>query len=127
MVQIETTGEWGSWHDDDLSLDVMQKVLEGNLEVIGYDDYDDGFVAYGDDKGKILGLEVNEKVHEKLWVLFKRKYPPSDDIDSKIVGRVLLSRVDENGVECGLLPSDLVEIAKCFGPCSFKKYMVQHF
>ena len=84
-------------------------------------------MAYDDDKGRSLGLEVNKKVHEMLWVLFKWKYPPSDDIDRKIVGRVLLSRIDENGVECGLLPSDLVEIAKCFGPCSFKKYMVQHF
>jgi hypothetical protein len=127
MVQIETTGKWGAWHDDDLSLEAMQKVLKGKLEVIGYDDYDDRFVAYGDENGRNLGLDVNEKVHEMLWVLFKWKSPPSDDIDFKIVGSVLLCRNDENGVECGLLPSDLVEIAKYFGPCSFKKYiMVQH-
>ena len=124
MVHIETTGEWGSWHDDNLSLGAMQKVLKGNLEMIGNHDYDDGFVAYGDEEGRINGLEVNEKVHEMLWVLFKWKSPPS----TKIVGRVLLCRNDENGDECGLLPSDLVEIAKCFGPCSFKKYiLVPHF
>ncbi len=114
MVRIETNGQWRPSYHEDWRNGKLQKLLGGKLEVIVEQDLP-GLVAYCNDNGRIDKLAENKVVYEKLWVLFKM--PSKPPVEASIVGPVVISRTGENGDECGLLPSDLVDISKLFGPC----------
>jgi hypothetical protein len=111
MVRIEPNGQWLPAYHKDWRNGELQELLGGYFQVLVEQPLP-GLVAYCNEEGKLEKLEVNRAVNEKLWVLFNSpsKLP-------SIVGPVVISRTGENGHECGLLPSDLLEITKCFGPC----------
>jgi hypothetical protein len=119
MVRIETNGQWRPSYHADWRNGKLQELLGGNLEVIVEQDLP-GLVAYCNDNGRNYNgrndkLPENKVVNEKLWVLFNMQSKPP--VEASIVGPVVISRTGENGDECGLLPSDLVDISKLFGPC----------
>ena len=111
MVRIEPNGQWLPAYHKDWCNGELQELLGGYVQVLVAQPLP-GLVVYCNEDGKLKKLEVNRAVNEKLWVLFNSpsKLP-------SIVGPVVISRTGENGHECGLLPSDLLEITKCFGPC----------
>jgi hypothetical protein len=113
LVRVETNGDWRTTHNEDLTTGVLQ-----GMQVVCGGEHDDGLVAYCDEDGIIKGLLPNNKVRNCMHLFFKSLEK------HHIVGAVLIGRRDENGDECGLLGSDLVEIDKYFGNCSCKK--VQH-
>jgi hypothetical protein len=115
MVRIETNGQWRPAYHEDWRNGELQKLLGGQLGVVVGQDLP-GLVAYCNDNGRNEKLATNKAVNEKLWVLFNMSSKPPDA--ASIVGPVVISRTNEDGDECGLLPSDLVEITKCFGPCA---------
>jgi hypothetical protein len=112
LVRVETNGDWRTTHNEDLT-----GVLQG-MQVVCGGEHDDGLVAYCDEDGIGKGLLPNNKVRNGVHLFFKSLEK------HHIVGAVLIGRRDENGDECGLLGSDLVEMEKYFGNCSCKK--VQH-
>jgi hypothetical protein len=112
LVRVETNGDWRTTHIEDLT-----GVLQG-MQVVCGGEHDDGLVAYCDEDGNEKGLLPNNKVRNDMHLFFKSLEK------HHIVGAVLIGRRDENGDECGLLGSDLMEMDKYFGNCSCKK--VQH-
>jgi hypothetical protein len=112
IVRIETTGQWRPYYHKNWINAELQVLLGGKLSVLVEEPLP-GLVAYCDDVGLLLKLEVNTAVNEKLWILFNMTSKPAGIIH----GPVVLSRTGLDGNECGLLPSDLVDITKCFGPC----------
>ena len=108
LIRIETTGAWRATSHTELNVASLQHALGGYLEYFGLQ-RSDGLIAYCDEEGRNKQLETNLVAQEALGVIFDQECP-------SIVGPILLSRIDEDGFECGLTSEDLVLLTSCLGP-----------
>jgi hypothetical protein len=106
IARVETNGTWRTRRFSKVNLHVLQSLMGGNLEFFGI--YDD-IIAYCDEDGRHKKLHPNEPAQRNLSIIFEQQCPT-------ILGPILLSRIDEDGDECGLTPEDLVLLTTRFGP-----------